>query len=286
MYLRGLAFEYRATWESTLLEVGQVESLLGLLLGPAAHLLGVVIPDVAPLRQPGSGPAALWIHLYAVTTLLVVVVPRSVLAAWESWRVRRLAENVPVDLREGYYLRTLARWRGDATRVEVLPYSLQPTASESETLKKLLHGVFGARSHVGVRQSLEYGAEVADVMAISASPEAPDREACRVVLFNLAQTPEREVHGSFLRRIRSEVAERGETLLVLVDRSRYRGAVGSSERWGERMESWRQVVEEEGLIPVAVDLGPGGAGEGPQPEAVDGDPAARIVSALWPAGER
>ena len=32
MYVRGLAFEYRATWESTWLDAGQVQALLNLVL--------------------------------------------------------------------------------------------------------------------------------------------------------------------------------------------------------------------------------------------------------------
>ena len=59
MYWRGVAFEYRATWESTLLGATQVQSLLDWVLGPAARLLGVNVPDVAPLRAPGSGKISL-----------------------------------------------------------------------------------------------------------------------------------------------------------------------------------------------------------------------------------
>ena len=63
MYVRGVAFEYSVTWESTWLDAGQMQTLMKIILGPAAWILGVEIPDVAPLRGPdGGGPAALWIH--------------------------------------------------------------------------------------------------------------------------------------------------------------------------------------------------------------------------------
>ena len=43
-------------------------------------------------------------------------------------------------------------------------------------------------------------------------------------------------------------------LLVLVDGSRYRQAVGDPRRWSERLEAWRQTVRDAGLELVAVNL--------------------------------
>ena len=43
-YLRGIALEYRAGWESTFLGPAQVRSLLGLIYGPASALTGIALP--------------------------------------------------------------------------------------------------------------------------------------------------------------------------------------------------------------------------------------------------
>ena len=86
-YLRGIALEYRAGWESTFLGPLQVRSLLGLVYGPASVLTGIELPAddaaVASLHWrngQGGGPAAPWIHLMAATAILYVVVPRLLLA--------------------------------------------------------------------------------------------------------------------------------------------------------------------------------------------------------------
>src|SRR5690606_2460826 len=91
LYLRGLAFEYRAGWERTFLDADGVRWLLGLVLGPASALTGLALPDapaLADLRfDAGPGErAARWIHLYAVSVALYVLLPRLLLAlrGWQQ----------------------------------------------------------------------------------------------------------------------------------------------------------------------------------------------------------
>ncbi len=103
LYLRGLVLDYRIGWESTFIDAPLVETALGMLLGPASALTGVAIPEVAPLRlAPGAqatASAAPWIHLLAATLMLVVVVPRVLLAGVALWRARYRARrfNLPLD---------------------------------------------------------------------------------------------------------------------------------------------------------------------------------------------
>ena len=102
LYLRGLVLDYRIGWESTFIDAPLVETALGMLLGPASALTGITIPEVAPLRlAPGvqaTASAAPWIHLLAVTLLLVVVLPRSLLAllAYGGARHRARHFNLPL----------------------------------------------------------------------------------------------------------------------------------------------------------------------------------------------
>jgi hypothetical protein len=80
LYVRGIALEYRATWESTFLDPTTVRSLLAVALAPGAWVSGMAIPDVAQvsaIRAPGSENAARWLHLIAATIAMVVIVPGS-----------------------------------------------------------------------------------------------------------------------------------------------------------------------------------------------------------------
>ncbi|HEX4943629.1 MAG TPA: DUF2868 domain-containing protein, partial [Usitatibacteraceae bacterium] len=85
LYVRGMAFEYRAGWESTFLDANSVHAILTFFLQPAAWLTGQPLPSaggIAALRWGGNGTgenAARWIHLYTATVMLSVVIPRLVL---------------------------------------------------------------------------------------------------------------------------------------------------------------------------------------------------------------
>jgi hypothetical protein len=255
MYVRGLAFEYRATWESTWLDASQVQALLTVVLGPASRLFGLAIPDVAPLQAPdGSGPAAPWIHLYAATALLFVVLPRGALVLYETWRGARLAARIPVDLGDAYFRGMFTAWRGATRLVRIVPYSFTVLPGRLDALKRLLLDFFGARADIRVRAPLEYGEEAATLTVPGEDVEAGERETAWVVLFNLAQTPESEVHGRFLQELRGELESRGGQLLALVDVSAYHGKVEAPERRIDRLRAWSRVTDEAGLTAVEVAL--------------------------------
>jgi hypothetical protein len=252
MYVRGLAFEYRASWESTFLDAPQVAALLGTVLGPAAALLDALRPHLEPsaatlltepaiaaLRAPGDGPAAIWIHLWAITTGAGIVVPRVLLAWRERRRARRLAARLAPALDDPYFLRLRAPDRGAGVRVEVLPYSHRLAAASQDALLELLHELFGNRAQVEVRTGLAYGAE--------APPPSVPAPHARVVVFNLAQSPEEEVHGAFLTALRQaqSAAERPPALLLLLDEEPYRARVGDgagNDRLGQRRRAWDRVA--------------------------------------------
>src|SRR5690606_4893240 len=250
MYVRGLAFEYRASWESTFLDPPQVARLLGVVLGPAASGLDLLRPDARPpatsllaepsiaaLRAPGSGPAATWIHLWALTAGAAIGVPRALLATRESLRARRLAARLAPPLDEPYFLRLRAPERGAGVHVEVIPYSHKLAPASQDALLELLHELFGNRARIAVREPLAYGDE---------APPAPEGPAhARVVVFNLAQSPEEEVHGVFLHALRAarEALSPPPALLVLLDEEPYRARVDAAgaERLAQRRRAWARV---------------------------------------------
>ena len=254
MYVRGLAFEYRASWESTFLEAPQVARLLGVVLGPAAVVLDrlqperrptaaalLAEPSLAALRAPdGDGPAAMWIHLWALTAAAGIAWPRALLAVREGRRSRRLALALSPPLDEPYYLRLRAPDRGAGVRIEVLLYSHRPAPAAHDGLLELLHELFGNRARIDVREPLVYGAELP---AAAPGPGAPH---ARVVVFNLAQSPEEEVHGVFLEALRADAARAAHppALLALLDEGPYRARLGEgsgAERIGQRRRAWERV---------------------------------------------
>jgi len=255
MYWRGFASEYRATWESTFFEASGVRSVLVVALGPASALLGEPIPDVETLKAMKTTPlpAAMWIHRYALTTVLLVIVPRLLLAGIEFVRLRRLRKTFPLDVQSDMYFRALlAPDRGEGIVVRIQAYSFQPADKSLETLKRNLRLHFGYRVDVEVAETLEYGDEC-ELIGDGINEPSP----YFILLFNASQTPEREVHGSLISRFAS-AASGHERLIVLIDETALRERLGDDpldeDRLDQRRSAWRQVVEGQNVQPQFVVL--------------------------------
>lgn len=240
MYIRGLAFEYRASWESTFLGPDIVHALLTLALSPGAWLTGLGVPDtahIASIRRgadPGSENAALWLHLYAATVLVVVVVPRLVLALIDLTLERRRA-RFAVPLGEPYFRRLLRGFVEGPYRVRVVPYSFSLPPGAGDALHAVLARAFGALCEVSVAASVAYGGE-------DALPDGivPADTTLVIALFNAVATPESAAHGAFVTALRSK----GGEVVALVDESALHAHwPGDAARLEQRRTAWRDVLD-------------------------------------------
>jgi hypothetical protein len=247
MYVSGIAFEYRATWESTWLGPSEVQRYLDVVLGPAAHVLGMPVPDVGPLRGPaGEGRAAPWIHLWAMTLGVFVLLPRSALALVDALTAARLSRWLPVHLDAGYARQALHSGRGAATLVEIVYYSCTPDAGLRERLHTKLQEHAGARAVIRDGTRLDYGDGPERVTV----PEETPLSGLVAVVFTLAQTPETEVHGEFLERTQERLERAGWQMMVVLETATYRQRVGSDERVRERRATWDRLLRDLGLAAV------------------------------------
>jgi hypothetical protein len=111
---RGLVVEYRVGWESTFLDANQVHAILSFLRLPALLLFPFqpfTVQEVAALRFSEGGGAtggARWVYMYVALLLVVVVIPRLVLATVACARERMLARRIQIDLGEPYYQRLVS----------------------------------------------------------------------------------------------------------------------------------------------------------------------------------
>lgn len=253
LYTRGLAFEYRASWESTFLGAEQVRALLAVTLAPAAWLTGIPVPDVAAIeaiRAPASENAAQWMHLMAGTVAVVVIVPRLALALAAGLVERRRARRVALPLAEPYYRRLVAGWVGEPTPVRVIPYSYTLTPDARVALDGVLAAAFG-NAAAQVESPVAWG----DDDALRAMPDAAGSPETRIPLFALASTPEEDAHGAFLAALeRAEPS--GSTGVALIDESGFLARWPDDEgRRADRRAAWRELVEAHGRVAVFADLG-------------------------------
>jgi hypothetical protein len=246
LYARGYLTQYVAGWESTFLDAGQVHAILSILFAPAVFVFnipGFSIADIEALRYtqpPSPAGGARWVHLYAGTLFLLVVLPRLVLAAVAGWQARRLAAHFPLDLEQPYF-RKLGDKMGTAEPgvLRVLPYSFTIDEARDKGLSTIAGMLLGERARVMLRPSVAYGEEPPEALLETHINES--NVTVTAVLFNLAATPENENHGAFL-----DYLVRGSTrpITVLVDESGFLERIGiqagGDARVAERIELWQR----------------------------------------------
>jgi hypothetical protein len=259
MYVFGLAFDYRAGWDSTWLEADQVRRVLSIVFAPAAALSDIALPDAAELARlrfaEGSAGerAARWIHLYAITLALVVIVPRLALAAWSYWRLNRAAVQLAPALEEPYFRALLRDGPAQPRPATVLPYSYTLTAEQLGALPRALVDVLGPGAQPRVQPTLPLGAED-DLPRHVLDASEPDV----VALFAATATPERETHGAFVRALQQRLGSRA-AIAILVDESGLRERAGSAPdaelRITQRRAAWQRMLHDLSLPePCFIDL--------------------------------
>jgi hypothetical protein len=256
MYVRGLVLEYRAGWESTFLDAGTVHALLAFVLGPASALTGIPVAEVPRLEamQLGAGGAgenaAPWIHLYAVTVALVVLVPRFLLALGTWLAERRLATHFPLALDDAYFSRLARQLGREPARVRIVPYSYQLPPQAVLGLQGIAARLFGPHAEVSVAPGISWGGE--DALPDALVPAGA--HALIAIVFSLAATPETENHGAFLEAV-AALAGAGAPVVAIIDESGFRKRFAREpQRLDERRTTWRDLLAVRGREPVFVDL--------------------------------
>lgn len=281
MYLRGLVLDYRAGWESTFLEPPAVHRVLKTVLAPASMLSAVPLPDeagVAALRltpgQEAKGEAASWIHLYAATLVIFVVLPRLLLALGSVLRGAWLSRKFPLPIDEPYHQRLLQQHGqqhgGSVARVRVHPHGNMPAAPAALAMQKLVARVLGDRAELDIAALASYGQED------QAGNVGTDRDTLKLALFDLSATPEVEAQGRFVEALKAKAA-RGTSLVVMVDEASFATRFGATgERIDQRRRAWRDLLDKLQVPAVFVNL------EAPQ---IDVD-ARALDAAITRAGSR
>ena len=266
MYLRGLVLDYRVAWQSTFLTAEQAHAALSVMLAPAVALSGQALPDVAALDalrlvpgRAGTGaPAAAWIHWYALTVLVTVLLPRLVLALWCAWRARGLAQRFPLPLTDEYFQRLARHQRGGAARVWVLPYAQAVGSASQHGLRSVLARLYGDAVQLHMAPPMAFGAE--DELATLAP--RPPGTTLAIALFDLTATPENENQGRLLELLagvnaRTPAAGGASTpaLVMLVDEAAFAQRFGArSERLAQRRQAWQQLADRVHCPAVFVNL--------------------------------
>lgn len=245
MYARGWSKEYRAVWESTLLNEKGAEKFFGFLFSPAASVWGLDLPlEELPAMRRGRdhsavpAPALPWLHLYTGTLFLLVIMPRLALAGFGVVRAHGVMDARLRALGwQGYLERTLRAAEGGGERVTLLVHATDATPAHRETWAR------GARERHGALAEPEmihvpFGGEEEFIAAW--------RPSCSKVMliFNLATTPEAEVQRRLAAGVRQVLAaaRADAELAVLLDATSI-GNRWSPEKKAGRERLWAEMLE-------------------------------------------
>ncbi|MEO5735373.1 MAG: DUF2868 domain-containing protein [Rubrivivax sp.] len=289
LYLRGLVLDYRAGWQSTFLDAEQVRAALASMLAPASLITGITVPDGAALQAlrigPGIAPtagAAPWIHLYAATLAMAVVVPRLMLAALAAWRAGRLSRALPLALDPVYVQRLLRAQDGAGSGVRLVPHGQAPSPGALKRLQALLATELGEAAALQVLAPVAYGDEDDVPAGATSGPgDAQPPPVLQAVWVDLATTPEDEIHGRLLQTLRS--AAPVVPLLLVADESAFRTRFAATPaRVDERRAGWQRWAQAHGVGFIGIGtVTAEGADGGTSAHGVDGgaDAAGRALRA-------
>jgi hypothetical protein len=243
LYVRGLAFEYRASWQSTFLTPGAVHDLVRIAYAAGSAVTGIPVPDakaIEAIRAPNGENAARWLHLMAATVAVIVVLPRLVLAAFTGAIERHRSRSVPVPLDDPYYRRMLRGYRGGPVRVRVLPYSYTLPPEAAAGMEAIVARSFGGSAALHITAPIVYGGD--------APPALEAGSGTTFVVFGGAATPEPELHGRLLAQLS------GSEAIALVDESALVAQGADATRLEARRAAWREVCVHAKVPVVFADL--------------------------------
>lgn len=267
MYARGLSAEYKAAWESTFLEAPAISSVLRTTLGPAALVLRHDIPKGADMQrlnihdQEKLAPAAResaagWIHLYALTALIFIGLPRLALMGLMLRRGRRIETHCPAEPAVAAAHAALVRQAGgQGVAVGVLPFAAEPDPARLAALRVVLRRIWPETGQVTIHPTVAYGDEDDSVAALgwpaAGKAGSAGARARLVLLMSLSATPEREVHGELVRALDARAAQGARddqgVMAVVLDarafRRQFEALPEADRRLRERRAAWEKIIE-------------------------------------------
>jgi len=258
LYLRGLVRHYRAVWESTFLDAEGFEQFANILFKPAHWLtrIPVEVSEQMDASQFDGVPAKSWIHLCAATLLLLVVVPRIILALISNVRAHARMRSAIGGLGLPDYANDLlkANTKG-GLQVAVVTCGIDLPDNAPETIRQSIQQAIGKPQKLEFISGPSYGEEDGFARSlIDAQGRTPNLV---VLIFPMTATPEEEIQGVIAEEISDLVGSRsgdrtGAIAFLYLDRFREKmgGLPEYDERLSGRQEVWNQVLVPRGVRPI------------------------------------
>ncbi|MBT8357349.1 MAG: hypothetical protein HKO79_08705 [Desulfobacterales bacterium] len=212
LYFRGLFQEYQFAWFSTF-DKSIVMNLGKVIFAPALF--------ITQESMPTENMGAAWIHLFAVTAVFYIIVPRFLILFYTQLKIKHLSGSVEPDLTLPFF----SKWLMGAVNIDLYSYSYSLDDIKLSTLNETFKKVFGLFDKK-VAKNIPWGGSL---------PHSLNENRIPVFCFNAAQTPENEVHGEFLNHILQQT----NSCMVIVDYSRL-----TEQQQNSRFLLWKNLLED------------------------------------------
>ena len=252
LYVRGFFKEYRAGWESTFFTADSIHAIANVVLAPGSILLNMPLPGVAhvaSLRFPeSSGEIARdWIHLYAGSLLVWIIIPRLLFVIVSVFLKWRHQHSFPLPIGNTYFASLRAIRTGNGINVVAIPFRYELTSQVKVDLSRLLECTHGLAVSISVQEPVLMGDDATDWKKALGN----DRHIAVFVIFNLAATAESDAHGQLVKKILSGVNGR-TPVIPIVDTGSY--VDRDKDRFNERCNQWRCILDQVRCKPLFLNL--------------------------------
>ncbi|RZS30188.1 DUF2868 domain-containing protein [Corticibacter populi] len=253
LWTTGLLTEYRIGWESTLLQPTHLQGLLNALTWPARTLLQQppwTLEQVQALQAWPSGNrqgGLQWITAYSILLAVCVVLPRLLMGLYQEWRAHHQARHLSLPLQTQYFQKLARDFASDALSISVQPFDMAINAARQQQLRNFIQAQFGSAAHVVVAPTLQYGDGDGGKSAFTAVDDSAP--SLRVLLFNLAATPEREIQGRAIEQLSQSPQAQGSECAVWLYAHELAERLGDGQhqRLEERKHLWQGFAEAHGV---------------------------------------
>ena len=250
LLVRGFGTSYWAGWESTWLAESpeSVKAFIDYTYGliPAVGPLPPM-PDLAQivemradrlpyLETPVS--AAPWLIRMMILMGVVVIFPRLIFACFDTWRMNRFKSQTSLSIESSYFENILVQCAQDA----VLGNLLIVTSSVNRPLRDQSTSVLckhWGSAEDSVVKTIDFDDEESNIPAVPSGP----REPIVLVWFDGIETPEEEVHGAVIERLRQAYESNSSVVFAaLLDMKEFTQRFASMPaRIKERQKAWESL---------------------------------------------
>ena len=261
LLVRGLSTAYWAGWESTWLAekpeivksfldwtYGLVPAVGGLPAMPDVATVASMRSDLLPYAQGGVNNAAPWLVRMIILLTAAVIMPRLILVLINTWRLKAGTNNFRLEISDPYFQDLLSESSQNAALGALLIIAPESATEQTITYLGRLSQAWGAPAEQALARI-----NLSDPECGMSEISVQEKTLAALVLEG-ASTPEEDVQGIIIDKVRDRIREQGAQLCALLNMTAFSARQRSyPERIAQRQNNWGKFASGHSLALIAFD---------------------------------